>query len=75
LVAEFEVASSPTCQPRILVDGSVIEVFDGTGVPFTTRAYPSSDSAWILRVEHTTDLSAWTLDGWAPRPASSEEPQ
>ena len=61
LVAEFEVPSSPASQPRILVDGPVIEVFDGSGVPFTTRAYPTIDSAWILRLEHATSLSAWTL--------------
>jgi beta-fructofuranosidase len=61
LVVEFDVERIPLTQPRILVDGSIIEVFDGTGTPLTTRAYPTTTSAWLLRVENSTDVHAWTL--------------
>ena len=48
--------------PRILVDGSIVEVFDGSATPFTTRAYPTSTSRWILRLARPAPLSAWTLE-------------
>ncbi len=35
---------------RILVDGSIVEVFQG-GETHTTRAYPSSGSEWFVRAE------------------------
>jgi len=35
--------------PRILVDGSMIEAFDGSGAGFTTRAYPTPTSRWVIR--------------------------
>jgi hypothetical protein len=61
LVVEFDVERMPLTQPRILVDGSIIEVFDGTGTPLTTRAYPTTTSAWLLRLENPTEVSAWML--------------
>jgi beta-fructofuranosidase len=61
LVVEFEVSDASLTQPRILVDGSIIEVFDGSGVPYTTRAYPTKTSAWRLRLEHPVEVFAWTL--------------
>jgi beta-fructofuranosidase len=60
-VVAFEVAASPLTQPRILVDGSIIEAFDGTGIAFTTRAYPTTTSTWRLLLERGADLRAWKL--------------
>lgn len=34
---------------RVLVDGSVIEIFPRNGVPRTIRAYPSQTSTWRVR--------------------------
>ncbi len=33
---------------RVLVDGSVVEGFGADGQTFTTRAYPTDDSRWIV---------------------------
>jgi beta-fructofuranosidase len=62
LVVEFEVSDVSLTQPRILVDGSIIEIFDGSGVPYTTRAYPTKTSTWKLRLEHPVEVFAWTLE-------------
>ena len=61
LVAEIDVAPSPVVPPRILVDGSMIEVFDGTATPYTTRAYPTTTSRWLLRTARPAALRAWHL--------------
>jgi len=53
-VAEF---AAPA---RVLVDGSIVEVFDGPA-PFTTRAYPTAASRWRLRLERPGRVEAWTL--------------
>lgn len=47
---------------RVLVDGSVVEVFaaDGAGVPTTLRAYPTTASRWEARTEGG-EVSAWRL--------------
>jgi beta-fructofuranosidase len=47
---------------RILVDGSIVEIFDGDATPLTTRAYPTDSSRWMLRLGRPTPLTAWTLD-------------
>ena len=60
-VAEIDVAPSPVVPPRILVDGSMIEIFDGTATPYTTRAYPTATSHWLLRTERPTAPHAWHL--------------
>ncbi|WP_298990713.1 glycoside hydrolase family 32 protein [uncultured Pseudokineococcus sp.] len=46
---------------RLLVDGSLVELFpDGVAVPpTTTRAYPGATGAWI--VEGDVDAQAWRL--------------
>ncbi|MBM2622023.1 glycoside hydrolase family 32 protein [Actinoplanes sp. LDG1-06] len=49
LVAEFEVPASPLVPPRLFLDGSMVEIFDGTATPFTTRAYPTHSSRWHVR--------------------------
>jgi beta-fructofuranosidase len=61
LVAAIDVAPSPVVPPRILVDGSMIEVFDGTATPYTTRAYPTEASRWLLRATRPVRLRAWHL--------------
>jgi beta-fructofuranosidase len=62
LVAEFDLSAAPTVRPRILVDGSIVEIFDGSATPLTTRAYPTATSAWILRLARPAPIAAWTLD-------------
>ncbi len=44
---------------RIFVDGSLVEVFSGA-VPFTTRAYPSATSSWVIRAA-AEDTRVWRL--------------
>jgi beta-fructofuranosidase len=56
IVAEVDASDEGA---RILVDGSIVEVFDGHPEPLTTRAYPSAESAWILRT--TAVVAAWRL--------------
>jgi beta-fructofuranosidase len=62
LVAEIDVAESAVVPPRILVDGSIVEIFDGSGIPNTMRAYPTATSRWLLRFDGPAPLSAWRLD-------------
>jgi beta-fructofuranosidase len=61
LVAEVDLASSPVVPPRLLVDGSMVEIFDGTATPYTTRAYPTTTSRWLVRPERPAPLRAWRL--------------
>ena len=61
LVAEIYLSPSPVVQPRILVDGSMIEIFDGTATAHTTRAYPTMTSRWLLRLAQPAPLVAWRL--------------
>ena len=49
LVADFEVPASSLQPPRVLIDGSMVEIFDGTATPYTTRAYPTATSRWHIR--------------------------
>jgi beta-fructofuranosidase len=46
---------------RVLVDGSLVELFpdDVTVLPTTTRAYPGATGAWV--VEGDVDAEAWRL--------------
>ncbi|WP_432507389.1 glycoside hydrolase family 32 protein [Kineococcus arenarius] len=46
---------------RILVDGSLVEVFAGP-TPTTTRAYPSSDSSWVLRAAQPGQVRVHRLE-------------
>ena len=63
LVATWRPAPEPLTEPRILVDGSMVEVFDGGGTGHTTRAYPSSAPArWVLRgPDSISPMRAWRL--------------
>jgi beta-fructofuranosidase len=60
-VAEFDLATDPVVPPRILVDGSLVEIFDGGPAPYTTRAYPTATSGWILRLASAAPVTAWRL--------------
>jgi beta-fructofuranosidase len=42
-----EVAGTPEEPARVLVDGSLVEFFAG-GRSWTTRAYPTADSRWLV---------------------------
>jgi beta-fructofuranosidase len=48
-----------TTPSRILVDGSVVEVFAGP-TPSTTRAYPSATSSWVVRADADSAV-VWRL--------------
>ena len=60
MVAEFEPQDGPGT-PRILVDGSMVEIFDGSATAFTTRAYPNRSSQWVVRCDRPVPLRAWRL--------------
>jgi len=61
LVVERHVATSPTSPPRVLVDGSMVEIFDGGPKPYTTRAYPTATSRWVIRLGRPGPLRVWRL--------------
>ncbi|GAA0907294.1 glycoside hydrolase family 32 protein [Virgisporangium ochraceum] len=44
-------------RPRILVDGSMVEAFDGSGRALTTRAYPTAAGRWSIRAD--APVRAW----------------
>jgi hypothetical protein len=46
---------------QILVDGSLVEVFDGAAAPYTTRAYSTATSQWMLRTAGPGAIQAWRL--------------
>jgi beta-fructofuranosidase len=54
-----DVAPHPTGPTRILVDGSLVEVFAGP-TPSTTRAYPTATSRWVVRAEASSTV-VWRL--------------
>jgi beta-fructofuranosidase len=62
LVAEIDVAARTVVPPRILVDASMVEIFDGSATPYTTRAYPTATTRWLLRLSERATLRAWHLD-------------
>ena len=55
-----ELVAASRGRARILVDGSVVEVFDTLPAPLTTRAYPTATSAWVLRAAGAP-VAAWRL--------------
>lgn len=65
-VAQVDVPDRPVVPPRILVDGSMVEVFDGSSTAYTTRAYPTRTSHWMLRLARPGPVRAWRL-GLPPR--------
>lgn len=60
-VAELDLGPRPLTTPRILVDGSLIEVFPGGPAAFTTRAYPTATSRWVIRTAGQVQLQGWRL--------------
>jgi beta-fructofuranosidase len=61
LIAEWTMPPTPVVPPRILVDGSMVEIFAGKATAFTTRAYPTSTSRWVLRFDEPASVRAWAL--------------
>jgi len=53
-----ETAARTDGAARILVDGSIVEVF-GDGTPATSRQYPTADSHWEVTSAH--DVRVWRL--------------
>ena len=54
-------SAAPDAPTRALVDGSIIEVEDGRGVPRTLRAYPSDGDRWLLRLGAGLRARSWRL--------------
>jgi len=65
LVAEWQLAATPLVEPRVLVDGSIVEIFDGGAVARTVRAYPTASSRWVVRTTGGFPVRGWLL-GSAP---------
>jgi beta-fructofuranosidase len=61
LIAEWTMPPTPVVPPRILVDGSMVETFAGGATAFTTRAYPTQTSRWVLRFDEPASVRAWAL--------------
>jgi len=62
-VAVWTPCRDPVSQPTILVDGSIIEIFDGGPTTHTTRAYPTTSPArWVLRCpDSSVEVQGWRL--------------
>jgi beta-fructofuranosidase len=58
LVADVDPAPSGA---RVLVDGSMVEIFGGGPTAYTTRAYPTATSRWVLRWAGEAPVRAWRL--------------
>jgi hypothetical protein len=61
IVVERALPADPRTAPRLLVDGSMIELFDGGPTAFTTRAYPTTASRWVLHLDSPAPIRAWQL--------------
>ncbi|MDQ3416386.1 MAG: GH32 C-terminal domain-containing protein, partial [Actinomycetota bacterium] len=68
LVAELQPAATLPIEPRVLVDGSIVEIFDGGPVARTVRAYPTATSRWVVRTACGRQVRGWLL-GLEPDPA------
>ena len=62
-VLVVDVPPHPAAPTRVLVDGSLVEVFAGA-TPTTTRAYPTAMSRWVVRADPAL-TTLWRL-GTAP---------
>ena len=51
----------PDRPSRALVDGSMIEIEDGRGVPRTLRAYPVPGDVWRMRTTTARTARTWRL--------------
>jgi beta-fructofuranosidase len=60
LITDVDLHDGPGA-PRVLVDGSMVEIFDGSGTSFTTRAYPTATSRWKLLLDGPHQLQGWRL--------------
>lgn len=64
VVSAWSVPDQPLQPPRVLIDGSMVEIFPGGPRPLTTRAYPSGRSVWVLS---WSSQGVATAHGLAPR--------
>lgn len=67
-VADWTVPGTPLSQPRLLVDGSMVEVFPGTPTTLTTRAYPGVGSRWRVDTEAPSPVPGHLLARPAAEP-------
>lgn len=61
VVSAWSVPGLPVQQPRVLLDGSMVEIFPGGPRPITTRAYPTDASVWVLRWSSASSARAFRL--------------
>ena len=63
LVERWSSPAVPVVPPRLLVDGSLVEVFPGGPRSLTTRGYPGAGSRWRLDLTGacTGPVPAWSL--------------
>jgi beta-fructofuranosidase len=61
LVAEWTVPPRSVVAPRVLVDGSMVEIFPGGPRSLTTRAYPTGSSQWRVTTGSDSALRLWRL--------------
>jgi len=61
IVVERALPADPRKAPRLLVDGSMIELFDGGPTAYTARAYPTTASRWVLHLDSPAPIRAWRL--------------
>jgi len=61
LVAEWAASPAGLQPPRVLVDGSMVEIFAGGPTAYTTRAYPTRSSQWLLRTTNPDTVHSWRL--------------
>jgi beta-fructofuranosidase len=54
-------ATAPDRPTRALVDGSLIEIEDGRGIPCTVRGYPGPGDRWLLRTPPGLPARVWPL--------------
>ena len=50
------------CELRVFVDGSVVEVFTGTGRVATTRVYPTAPPPWSVVPLGRAEVAVWELE-------------
>lgn len=61
LVGKWQVPGRVVQSPRILVDGSLVEVFPGRPQSHTTRGYPGPESRWRVTTSRAGSIRLWAL--------------
>lgn len=63
-VGSWRIPDHPISPPRLLIDGSLVEVFPGGPTSYTTRAYPSATSHWSIHVGDSVSTTPAFVRGW-----------